>query len=84
MTTKTTEPTKATRKPGAKRTPAEKITEAKERAACLCGCGAFPSKPKSRFLPGHDAKYHAALKRAEAEKAAPAKAARKTTGKVAA
>lgn len=43
--------------------------EAKERAACLCGCGGFPSKPSSRFLPGHDARYHAALKRAAKEQA---------------
>ena len=51
-------------------------TEAKERAACLCGCGGFPSKFSSRFLPGHDARYHAALKRAAKEQVeveAPAK-----------
>jgi hypothetical protein len=39
------------------------------RVACLCGCGAFPSKPRSRYLPGHDAKHHAALERAAAENA---------------
>lgn len=44
-----------------------------ERAPCLCGCGGTPSGKKARFLPGHDARYHAALKRAAAaEAAAPA------------
>lgn len=41
--------------------------EAKERDACLCSCGGFPSKRSSRYLPGHDAKHHAALKRAAKE-----------------
>lgn len=53
------------------------------RAACQCGCGGFPSKPKSRYLPGHDAKHASALKRAEAEKAAAAPKA-KRAGKAAA
>jgi hypothetical protein len=44
-----------------------KTTEQPERAACLCGCGGFPSKPTSRYLPGHDAKHHSALKRAAKE-----------------
>lgn len=35
-----------------------------ERAPCLCGCGGFPKGRKSRFVPGHDARYHGALKRA--------------------
>lgn len=39
------------------------LTEGTERPPCLCGCGGFPRGPKSRFIPGHDAKYHAAQKR---------------------
>ena len=38
-----------------------------ERAPCLCGCGGFPKGPKSRFIPGHDARYHAAQKKAAAK-----------------
>ena len=34
----------------------------KDRPPCLCGCGGFPSSPKGKYLPGHDAKHHAALK----------------------
>ncbi len=30
---------------------------------CLCGCGGLPKGPRSRFLPGHDARWHAAKKR---------------------
>ena len=41
--------------------------EKPERAACLCGCGGLPAKPTYRYLPGHDAKHHAALKRADKE-----------------
>ncbi len=88
MATTTKTPAKATRKPGAKRTPAEKIAEAKaERPPCVCGCGGFPSKRRSRFLPGHDAKYHAGLKRAEreaTEKAAPKTSKATKAGKAAA
>ena len=25
---------------------------------CQCGCGGVPKGPKSRFLPGHDARVH--------------------------
>ena len=25
---------------------------------CQCGCGGMPKGPKSRFLPGHDARVH--------------------------
>jgi hypothetical protein len=39
------------------------------RDPCLCGCGGFPMGRKSRFIPGHDARYHSALKRAAAEAA---------------
>lgn len=35
----------------------------------LCGCGGFPAKRTSRYLPGHDAKHYAALKRAAKERA---------------
>lgn len=38
--------------------------ETATRAACVCGCGGFPAGKKARFLPGHDARYHAAQKRA--------------------
>jgi hypothetical protein len=34
-----------------------------ERPPCLCGCGDFPKGKHARFIPGHDARYHAALKR---------------------
>jgi hypothetical protein len=51
---------------------------APERPACLCGCGGFPKGKNARFIPGHDARFHAAEKRAAAEAAgavaAPAKA----------
>ena len=41
------------------------MTEPKvDRAPCLCGCGGTPKGKKSRFIPGHDARYHAAQKRA--------------------
>lgn len=44
-----------------------------ERTPCLCGCGGFPKGSKARFIPGHDARYHAAQKKAAApaEKPAP-------------
>jgi hypothetical protein len=32
------------------------------RSPCECGCGGFPSSKAGRFLPGHDAKFHAAQK----------------------
>jgi hypothetical protein len=28
----------------------------------MCGCGQAPKGEKSRFIPGHDARYHAAQK----------------------
>jgi hypothetical protein len=36
------------------------------RPPCLCGCGETPKGRRARFLPGHDARYHASL-RAEPE-----------------
>jgi hypothetical protein len=57
---------KATKEPRTKRAQAE---EPNQRAACQCGCGGFPSKPRSRFLPGHDARHYAALKRAARDEA---------------
>ncbi len=32
-----------------------------DRSPCECGCGNFPKGPKSRYLPGHDAKHLATL-----------------------
>jgi hypothetical protein len=34
------------------------------RLPCLCGCGGFPKGKKARFVPGHDARYHSAQKKA--------------------
>ncbi len=34
------------------------------RAPCLCGCGITPSGKTSRFVPGHDARYHSAQRAA--------------------
>ena len=39
--------------------------EATNRPPCLCGCLDFPKGANSRFIPGHDARYHAAQKAAE-------------------
>ena len=48
------------------------MTEPKvDRAPCLCGCGGTPKGKKSRFIPGHDARYHAAQKRATIIEQAP-------------
>ena len=44
--------------------------EATDRPPCLCGCGGFPKGVNSRFIPGHDARYHAAQKAAEKAAAA--------------
>ena len=34
--------------------PPEKVKlPGKERKPCECGCGEYPKKPSSRFLPGH-------------------------------
>lgn len=42
-----------------------------ERPPCLCGCGEFPKSKTAKFMPGHDARYHAAEKRrVDAEKKA--------------
>lgn len=38
-----------------------------DRPPCLCGCGATPKRKKSRFVPGHDARFHAAMKKAPPE-----------------
>lgn len=43
---------------------------AKAGQDCTCGCGGVTKG--GRFLPGHDARYHAALKREAAAKAAAA------------
>lgn len=67
---------KATVKPAAKapkQTKEEAMAIVAGRPPCLCGCGGYPKGRKARYLPGHDARHHAALKRAEAE-AAQAKA----------
>lgn len=55
----TIQPVSVERKPRAAKPPLE----------CTCGCGGMTKG--GRFLPGHDARYHAAQKRAAAE-AAPA------------
>lgn len=34
------------------------------RPPCLCGCGGTPASKGAKFLPGHDARYHAAQKAA--------------------
>lgn len=51
-------------------TPETRVSEPR-REPCVCGCGGFPRGAKSRFIPGHDARYHSAQKKAAAE-AAPA------------
>ena len=38
-------------------------TEDTPREPCLCGCGATPTRKKSRFVPGHDAQLKARLYR---------------------
>lgn len=38
-----------------------------ERPPCLCGCGGYPKGAKARFIPGHDAKYHSAQKKAQVQ-----------------
>lgn len=56
---------KPARRKGQRRTPAEKIAEGKaQRPPCLCGCGGSPKGKNARYLPGHDARHHAALKAA--------------------
>jgi hypothetical protein len=39
------------------------------RPECLCGCGGTPRGKNARFLPGHDARFHAAQKKAAVEAA---------------
>jgi hypothetical protein len=53
----------------ATRTKQPEPTPEPTRPPCLCGCGGFPAGRKSRFIPGHDARYHAAQKKAAAEAA---------------
>lgn len=43
---------------------APRVRAAKEPKECLCGCGGMTKG--GRFLPGHDARYHAAQKKAAA------------------
>ena len=40
-----------------------------KRDPCVCGCGEFPRGKKSRFVAGHDTRYHSAQKKAAAEAA---------------
>jgi hypothetical protein len=50
----------------AKTTPAPveaNVEQAQDRPPCLCGCGGYPKGKTARFIPGHDARYHAALRR---------------------
>jgi len=53
-----------------KQTKEEALAIAAGRPPCLCGCGGYPKGKNARYVPGHDARHHAALKRAEAEVAA--------------
>lgn len=55
MTSKTTAP--ASVEP-------ESVQPETTRPPCLCGCGGFPKGKKARYLPGHDARHHSALKKA--------------------
>lgn len=43
---------------------AQKIIRRTKRATCLCGSRAVPLVRKVRFIPSHDARYHAARKHA--------------------
>lgn len=45
---------------------AEALESKPDRDPCLCGCGGYPKGAKARFIPGHDARYHAAQKKAQA------------------
>ena len=40
------------------------------RPACLCGCGGFPKGKNARYVPGHDARHHAAIAKAAKEQEA--------------
>lgn len=57
------EPAPKGAKPKVAKKPAA-VKAAGPRAACLCGCGGFPKGRRSRFVPGHDARWYAAQKRA--------------------
>jgi hypothetical protein len=35
-----------------------------KNSECICGCGDIPALPRSRFLPGHDAKAASKIKSA--------------------
>jgi hypothetical protein len=63
------EKAKPERKPGQKRTPQEKIADGKaeDRLLCQCGCGEMPKGKKSKFLPGHDARWYSAQKQSKAK-----------------
>src|SRR4051812_20274189 len=57
-----------------------KVAAAKpEPTLCGCGCGQYPKNPKSRFIQGHDAKYHSAVKAAAKQAEETAQAAAETT-----
>jgi hypothetical protein len=49
----------------------EAPTPTKAKKPCKCGCGETPLGAKSEFMPGHDARYHAALRKAAKEKGLP-------------
>lgn len=54
---------KIVRKPDpVKKTNVHQMTKPLGGNKCLCGCGGSPKSRKGRYLPGHDAKHHAALK----------------------
>ncbi len=42
-------------------------TQGTQRPPCLCGCDGTPKGPKSRFIPGHDSRYHSAQKKAQVQ-----------------
>ena len=42
-------------------------------SACECGCGGTPKSPRSRFLPGHDARVHGGIGAAQYAPVDPAK-----------
>lgn len=54
-----------------------------KRNKCECGCGGSPKSPKSRFLPGHDAKLAHKLKVAESKGKGKAAKPKKATKKAA-
>jgi hypothetical protein len=62
MTSKTTTPEHKTRPTAQSKEEALAIVA--DRPPCLCGCGGYPKGKKARFVPGHDARYHSAQKKA--------------------